>query len=111
MAVTPITAAVKIRLYADFDAVAPGGGSVMMGGLNANDPGQGQSLYPIAAGNAQTMRLQVAELILGYNGSITLAEIDTALKQLADDLAGSTGTPIITAATLATINGWATGNP
>ena len=111
MAVTPITGAVKLRVYLDIDAVACGGGSVMMGGLNANDPAQGQSQYPIVAGNAQTMRQQCAELVLGYNGSVTLAQIDTALKTLADDFAGSTGTPIITASILATINGWNAGNP
>lgn len=109
--VAAITGAVKLRVYVDIDAMAIGGGSVMLGGLYANDPGQTQSLYPSAAGNAQTMRLQVGETVLGYSGNITLAEIDTALKAVADDLAGATGTPIITAATLATINGWTTGSP
>lgn len=109
--VAPVTAAVKLRVYVDIDAVAVGGGTSMLGGMYANDPPQGQAGYPIAAGNAQTMRLQVSEAVLGYNGAITLAQIDTALKAASDDLAGATGTPIITTATLATINGWATGNP
>lgn len=111
MTVSAITGAVKIRLYADFDRVAPGGGSVMLGGMYANDPPQGQSGYPIAAGNAQTKRFQVAEMVLGYNGSMTEAQILTALQTLASDLAAATGTPIITTSILAELNGWATGLP
>lgn len=109
--VAAITAATKMRVYVDFDAMAVGGGTVMLGGLYANDPGQTQNGYPSAAGNAQTLRLQVGETIVGYSGNVTLAEIQTALVAIANDLAGATGTPIITAATLATINGWATGGP
>lgn len=109
--VAPITSATKIRVYIDFDAVSAGGGTTMLGGLYANDPGQGQGASPIAAGFAQTLRLQVAEIVAGYNGALTLAEISTALTNVAADIAGATGTPIITAAILAQINGWATGNP
>lgn len=109
--VAAITAAVKLRVYVDIDAMAVGGGTVMVGGLYANDPGQGQGLAPSAAGNAQTMRRQVGETVLGYSGNVTLAEIQTALVAIANDLAGATGTPIITTADLAQINGWATGNP
>lgn len=109
--VASITAAVKLRVYLDVDAVAVGGGTVMVGGLYANDPGQGQGLQPSAAGNAQTKRLQVGETVLGYSGNITLAEIQTALVAVANDFAGASGTPQITADVLAQINGWATGNP
>ena len=109
--VAPITSAVKIRVYIDFDAVGAGMGSVMLGGLNANDPTQGQLASPITAGNAQTLRKQVSEQILGTGGSITLAEIAAALVVVSTDIAGATGTPIISTADLAQINGWATGNP
>ena len=109
--VAPITTAVKLRVYVDFDSVSAGTGTTLIGGLNANDPGFGQSLYPGASGAAQTKRRQVAEQVLGAGGSITLAEIAAAITAAGAALAGSSGTPLITAADLAEINGWATGNP
>jgi len=109
--VAPITSAVKVRVYADFDFVGAGMGTSMLGGLNANDPAQGQTGQPITAGMAQTLRLQVGEQVLGNGGSITLAELLTALDAIATDFAGASGTPLITASVLAQINGWATGNP
>ncbi len=109
--VAPITSAVRLRLYVDFDSVGAGTGVVLMGQNQSNLPGYGAALTPGVTGNAQTMRLQIAEMVLGNGGSITLAEILTALDQAATDLAGASGTPIIDAATLATINGWAAGSP
>jgi hypothetical protein len=109
--VAAITAATKVKVYLEFAAMACGGGTTMLGGMYANDPAQGQNGYPIAADNAQSLYKQVAEVPLGFNGSLTLAEIQTALVQVANDIAGATGTPLISAADLATINGWATGNP
>ena len=109
--VAAIISGVKLRVYCDLDFIGSGTGTVLMGGLNANDPAQGQTQQPIAAGVAQTLRMQVAEVVLGNGGSITEAEILTALQQIASDLAAATGTPLITPAILAQINGWATGNP
>lgn len=109
--VAAITSAVKCRVYVDFDFVGAGTGIVQLGGLYANDPAQGQTGVPMDAGMAQTLRMQVGEQILGNGGAITLAEILTALDQVATDFAGASGTPLITAAILAQINGWATGNP
>lgn len=102
---------VVVQVTVDFVQIGAGQGGVMLGAQQANHPGQGQSEQPITVGNAQTLRLSVAEAVPGTAGSITVANILTALQSAATDLAGSTGTPIITATTLATINGWQTGNP
>ena len=109
--VAPITSAVRLRVYVDLDFVGAGTGIVLLDQGQANMPGYGQGPSSGAAGLAQTMRKQAGEVVLGNGGAITLAEIDTALKAAADDIAGATGTPFISAADLATINGWATGNP
>jgi hypothetical protein len=47
----------------------------------------------------------------GTAGSVTVANILTALTTASNNIAGATGTPIIDATTLAEINGWQTGNP
>lgn len=111
MAVTALTGGVRIRVYADFDYVGAGIGPAGLGQSQANNPGQGQGLNPQIVGNAQTMRQQVGEEVLGAGGAITLAQIQTALVAIANDLAGASGTPIITPAILAQINAWSTGGP
>lgn len=111
MAVTAINSAVRMRVYVDFDMLGAGQGPSGLGAGFSNNPGYGQAGNAGTTGGAQTMRQQAGELVLGTAGSITLAQIDTALKAAADDLAGASGTPIITPALLAIINGWNTGNP
>lgn len=100
--------AIKLRCYIDFDYIGAGSGPALMGQNQANNPGVGQGLGPATVGAAQTMRLQVAEAVAGGN-TPTLAQIDTALKAIADDIAGAAGTPIITADILAQLQAWATG--
>ncbi len=109
MAVTAITSGVKVRVYVQVDEVAAGAGPSGLGAGFSNNPGFGQGNNPGVAGGAQTRYYQAAEMVLGAGGSITLAEIDAAIKAAADDIAGATGTPLITAAELAIINGWNTG--
>ncbi len=109
--VASITSGVKVRVYVDVDSFGAGAGPSGLGAGFSNNPGFGQAGNPGAAGASQTRRYQAAEVVLGSGGAITLAEIDAAIKAAADDIAGASGTPIITAAELAIINGWNTGNP
>lgn len=105
--------AIKLRVSVRMrvEAVGAGTGTSGIGGLNADDPAQGQSLYPSAAALAQTMYFQDVEPIPGTDGAVTLANINTALSNAVTAFAGATGTPIIDATTLAQINGWFAGTP
>lgn len=109
-----MVAAVPMGIYAEvlvrFKAVGGGTGTTL-GGLNADDPTQGQSLFPHAAAIAQTVYYQDVEPVPGTPGSYTLANLNTALTAAVTTLAGASGTPVIDATALANINGWATGNP
>lgn len=100
--------ALKLRCYIDIDYIAPGTGPALMGQSQANSPGFGQGAGAGSVGASQTMRIQVAEAVAG-GASPTLAQIDTALKAIADDIAGATGTPLITPTVLAQLQAWATG--
>lgn len=111
MAVTAISSAVKVRVYVDFDSFAAGAGPSGLGAGFSNNPGFGQAGNLGASGASQTRRYQAAEVVLGSGGAITLAQIQAALVAIANDIAGASGTPIITAAELAIINGWNTGQP
>ncbi len=103
--------AIKLRLRAIWriEAVGAGTGPAGLGGLNADDPAYGQSLYPGSSPLAQTQYFQDAEIIPGTDGSITLANIKTASDAASTTLAGSTGTPLIDATMLARINTWFSG--
>ncbi len=105
----PIALRVSVRVRVE--AVAAGGGVSTLGGLNADDPAYGQSLSPGQAPMAQTIYFQDAEPVPGTAGSWTLANIKTALDAASTTFAGSSGTPIIDATTLAQINAWSTGSP
>ncbi len=106
---SPIALRVSVRVRVE--AVPAGAGPAGLGGLNADDPSYGQSQYPGASTIAQTKYYQDAEAVPGTAGSITLANINTALTSAVTALAGASGTPLISAADLATINGWFSGNP
>ncbi len=106
---SPVALRVSVRVR--FEIVGSGSGPSGLGGLNADDPSYGQSLYAGAAPVAQTIYFQDAEQVPGTPGSWTLANLKTALDAASTTIAGSSGTPIINAATLAKINGWATGSP
>lgn len=109
VAAVPMGLRVSVRVRVE--AVGGGTGTSGIGGLNADDPAYGQSLYPGAAPIAQTIYFQDAEQVPGTPGSITLANINTALTSAVTTIAGATGTPLIDATTLAQINAWYTGNP
>jgi hypothetical protein len=100
---------IRIRAYIDLDYIGAGSGPALMGQSQANNPGAGQGLGPSTVGAAQTMRIQVSEAVVPGGASPTLAQIDTTLKAIADDVAGSTGTPLINATVLAQLQAWATG--
>jgi hypothetical protein len=104
-------AQLRVRVYVDVDYVGRGVGTGLTGGLNANDPAYGQGLTAGETAVAQTKRFQTSQQVPGTAGSVTLANILTALNNAANNIAGATGTPIIDATTLAEINGWQTGNP
>jgi hypothetical protein len=99
--------AVRVRI----EAIGAGLGPSGLGGLNADDPSYGQSLSPGGAPISQSMHFQDAEIVPGTDGSITLANINTALSASVTTIAGASGTPIIDATKLATINGWFSGQP
>lgn len=103
--------ATKLRVQVFFENVGEGVGGSGMGQAQSQNPGFGQGAGPGTVGSGQQLYMQAAEQIVGTDGSLTLAQIQTALVAIANDLAGASGTPLITAAILAQINGWATGNP
>ena len=89
-------------------------GNVFLSQFQANMPGQGQATQPHVGPVAQMRQYIVAEAVPvapGSEASVTLANISTALTSCVADLAGATGTPIITTAELAIIQGWPTGTP
>ena len=108
--------ALRIRAYVSVEYIGGGTGTVFVGQSQAQNPGYGQGqtgggLAPGPVPMSQTRQYQDAVAIVGTPGSITLAQISTALTTLASDLAGASGTPVITPAELAIINSWATGTP
>lgn len=103
--------ALMANVTIDFVEVGPGTQSVLLGQFQANVPGQGQSQYAHIVGNAETLRLSDAVQVPGTPGSYTVANILTALQTAASDFAGATGTPLVTAAVLASLNGWNSGQP
>ncbi len=95
--------AYRLRVYCDFDWVGDGMGGAGLGLLESNNPGTGGGGYSGVAGNAQTLRLQQAEQVLGGD-SPTGANFQTALNNSAIDLYAQ-----ITAAILAQMQAWSTG--
>ena len=106
--------AYRIRVYADVDWVPDGSGMATLGQNQSNDPGVGSALGAGAVGNAQTLRLQVAESVPGGD-SPTSGNFNTAFTNAATDLgtlmttagaySGGTATPLSIA------QGWSTGLP
>ena len=91
--------------------VGAGTGTALMGQNQANNPGVGPLAGPGTLGNAQMLFMNDAAMVPGTNGSVTEANLLTALQTIASDFAAATGTPLITPDILAKINGWATGQP
>jgi hypothetical protein len=103
--------AYKVRVYVDVDWVGEGSGGAGLAGSTSsvgmsNYPSQGIANYPIAVGNAQTMRFQDQEPVGGTLDAPTAANIGAAITAAATDIQTQ-----ITAAVLAQIQGWATGGP
>ena len=93
--------AYNIRFYVDIGWVGQGQGGVAVFNAAANWPGLG------TANSAQALRLQQLEPVIAANPSApTATEFHTALTQGATDLNAQ-----ITAAVLATIQNWASGQP
>lgn len=91
--------------------VPAGGGNAMLGQLQADVAGTGQAQNPHVIPIAQRRQYRDAEAVpvaAGAEGSVSLANINTALTNAVTSLAGA-GTPIITPAELAIIQGWASG--
>lgn len=102
--------AYRARMIVDLDWVPDGSGNTFIGQFQANNPGQGGVEQPMVVGMAQSRRYTVAEGIPGGDAP-TLANINTALTNCVADLAAASGVVVITAAELAIIQGWATGQP
>jgi hypothetical protein len=97
--------AYKIRVYLDVDYVGAGTGQAY--NAAANNPGMGSGLAAGETGIAQSKRYQQGEQVQAVNPAIpTQAEFRTALTQAATDLGLQ-----LTAAEVATLQGWALGNP
>ena len=92
-----------------------GSGNTFLAQAQANIPGQGQTQQPHVGLFAQVRGYRVAEPVLGVGpgkeAAVTLANINAALTAAVFDFAGATGTPIITPAELAIIQGWPSGQP
>ena len=105
--------AVRVSIQLFVQNVGEGTGSAMMGQSQSNNPGMGPlgAAGPGTVGSGQVKYLQDAEVVPGTDGALTLANFNTALVAAANSFAGASGTPLITAAILAEINGWNSGNP
>lgn len=103
--------ALRVRVFVRVDQIVGGTGTALVGQVQADNPGYGQGDDPGPVGAGQTMLLSDAETVPGTAGAHTVANFRTALVAAADAIAGSSGTPKITAAVLAEINAWQTGSP
>jgi acetyl-CoA carboxylase carboxyltransferase component len=103
--------AVRIEVELRIMQVPKGGGTVMMGQSQANNPGVGPLAGPGSLGNAQMLFMNDATVVPGTSGSVTLANMLTALQTIASDFAAASGTTLITADLLAQINAWNSGSP
>jgi hypothetical protein len=97
--------AFKIRVYMDVDYVGAGTGQAF--NAAANHPGLGSGLTAGETAMAQSRRYQQAEQVQAVNPAIpTQTEFRTAITQAATDLGLQ-----LTTAEIATLQGWALGNP
>ncbi len=102
---------VRIEVEVRFMQVGRGTGTALMGQNQANNPGVGPLAGPGSLGNAQMLFMNDATPVPGTAGSVSKANILTALQTIASDFAAASGTTLITADLLAQINGWQTGSP
>lgn len=102
---------VRIEFELRVMQVPRGGGTVLSQGAQGNNPGVGPLDSVGAVGNAQMKFYNNAVMVPGTAGSITLANLLTALQTNASDFAAASGTVIFTAAEIAEINNWQLGSP
>jgi hypothetical protein len=102
---------VRIEVEVRVMQVPRGTGTVMMGQSQGNNPGVGPLKSAGTLGNAQMKFYNDATMVPGTAGSITLANLLTALQTIASDFAAASGTVLFTTAEIAEINGWQTGSP
>jgi hypothetical protein len=107
MAASAIIVEIELRIARG----SPGTTGVMVQQSMSNTPGQGQLAQPIMLPGSQMLYLQDAEIVPGTDGSVTLANINTALSAAVTAFAAASGTPLITPTLLAQINAWSTGSP
>lgn len=102
---------VRIEMELRIMQVPAGGGTALMGQQQANNPGVGPLARPGTVGNSQMKFFNNATIVPGTSGSITKANLLTALQTMASDFAAATGTTLFTTDIIAEINGWQTGQP
>jgi hypothetical protein len=90
-------------------AAPAGSGNTFLEQQQAAVAGQGQSQYPHVGRVAQRLlMIDVEPIPAATDATVTLANIKTALDAASTTFAGA-GTPLITPAILAQIQGWASG--
>lgn len=101
-----------LRVYCDVGWIPEGSGGATItsvGGMS-NQPGYGAAANAGPIMNAQTMRIQISEMVAAQMGA-TSAQLSTALGTAAAQLGTDLTTLLQNSTTLATILGWATGGP
>lgn len=102
-----------VQVTAEVMWAPAGGGGSLVGQQQANVAGQGQTQQPRIVPIAQWTQYIDAEPVpvaVGSEGSVTVANIKTAIDAASTAIAG-TGSPLINATQLAIIQGWASGSP
>lgn len=102
---------VRIEVELRVMQVPAGGGTVLMGQAQGNNPGVGPLASIGSLGNAQMKFFNDATMVPGTAGAITKANLLTALQTIASDFAAASGTTLFTTDLIAEINGWQTGDP
>lgn len=91
--------------------VGAGTGTANMGQSQGNNPGVGPLAGPGTYGNAQMKFFNDAQPVPGTSGSVTKANLLTAMQAIASDFAAASGSTIWTADDIAEFNAWQTGSP
>ena len=102
---------VRIEVELRVMQVPRGAGTTLMGQAQGNNPGVGPLAGIGTLGNAQMKFFNDATMVPGTSGSITKANLLTALQTIASDFAAASGTTVFTTELIAEINGWQTGSP
>lgn len=96
-----------IQMTLDIGWIGEGsGGASFVARPQANIAGYGSTPYPGVSFNAQTIRFQQAEQVIPTASPPTQANFQSAVTSAATDLNSQ-----LTAAVVAVLQGWASGNP